>query len=175
MARHRQRARERKLQQPHRENVPGELEHASADVDEVEASIIAGAGGEPLELGDGESSEYDAFGRSAEDEPELSEDEVDAVVEAEEKREDAADTRPSARRRRRAAEGARTEHPPARRQRTGAIGFLRASWAELQRVQWPDRKQVGQATAVVLGFVAIAGAYLGIADTLAQKLVNLII
>ena len=23
-----------------------------------------------------------------------------------------------------------------------AIGFLRASWAELQRVQWPDRRQV---------------------------------
>ena len=34
-----------------------------------------------------------------------------------------------------------------------AIGFLRASWAELQRVQWPDRRQVFQATAVVLGFV----------------------
>ena len=39
------------------------------------------------------------------------------------------------------------------------VGFLLpASWAELQRVQWPDRRQVTQATAVVLGFVAIAGA-----------------
>ena len=45
-----------------------------------------------------------------------------------------------------------------------AIGFLRASWAELQRVQWPDRRQVTQATAVVLGFVAIAGVFLGVAD-----------
>ena len=35
--------------------------------------------------------------------------------------------------------------------------FLRASWAELQRVQWPDRRQVAQATAVVLGFVVVAG------------------
>jgi preprotein translocase subunit SecE len=56
-----------------------------------------------------------------------------------------------------------------------AVAFLRASWAELQRVQWPDRAQVSQATAVVLGFVAIAGVYLGAADWVAQKIVNLIL
>ena len=55
------------------------------------------------------------------------------------------------------------------------IGFLRACSAELQRVQWPDRKQVGQATAVVLGFVVIAGAYLGLADVVAQRIVNFIL
>jgi preprotein translocase subunit SecE len=55
------------------------------------------------------------------------------------------------------------------------VGFLRASWAELQRVQWPDRRQVGQATAVVVGFVVVAGAYLGLADQVAQKLVDLIL
>ena len=54
-------------------------------------------------------------------------------------------------------------------------GFIKACWAELQRVQWPDRKQVGQATAVVLGFVVIAGAFLGVADWLAGQLVDLII
>ena len=42
-------------------------------------------------------------------------------------------------------------------------------------MQWPDRRQVAQATGVVLGFVAIAGAYLGLADSVAQKIVNLII
>ena len=56
-----------------------------------------------------------------------------------------------------------------------AIGFLRASWAELQRVQWPDRRQVFQATAVVLGFVAIAGAYLGLADFVAKEVVEFIL
>jgi preprotein translocase subunit SecE len=56
-----------------------------------------------------------------------------------------------------------------------AIGFLRASWAELQRVQWPDRRQVTQATAVVLGFVAIAGVYLGVADTVAKEIVEFIL
>ena len=31
------------------------------------------------------------------------------------------------------------------------IGFLQGSWRELQRVQWPDRRQVVQATGVVIG------------------------
>jgi preprotein translocase SecE subunit len=56
-----------------------------------------------------------------------------------------------------------------------AIAFLQASWAELQRVQWPDRRQVFQATAVVLGFVAIAGAYLGVADLVAKEVVEFIL
>ena len=52
------------------------------------------------------------------------------------------------------------------------LAFLRACWAELQRVQWPDRRQVGQATAVVLGFVVIAGSYLGLMDYIWQKVVT---
>jgi preprotein translocase SecE subunit len=55
------------------------------------------------------------------------------------------------------------------------IGFLRASWAELQRVQWPDRQQVAQATGVVLGFVVITGVFLGVADYVAGKIINAII
>jgi preprotein translocase subunit SecE len=55
------------------------------------------------------------------------------------------------------------------------INFLRGSWRELQRVQWPDRTQVAQATAVVIGFVAIAGLFLGAADWLSQRIVDLII
>jgi preprotein translocase subunit SecE len=55
------------------------------------------------------------------------------------------------------------------------FNFLRASWAELKRVQWPDRRQVGQATAVVLGFVVVAGAFLGVVDALTQRLVDLIL
>jgi preprotein translocase SecE subunit len=55
------------------------------------------------------------------------------------------------------------------------LNFLRACWAELQRVQWPDRQQVGQATMVVLGFVLVAGAFLGFADYVAKQIVDLII
>lgn len=57
-------------------------------------------------------------------------------------------------------------------QARGTIHFLRNCWAELQRVQWPDRKQVGSATAVVVGFVVIAGGYLGLIDAGMSKLVE---
>jgi preprotein translocase subunit SecE len=53
--------------------------------------------------------------------------------------------------------------------------FLRGSWRELQRVQWPDRRQVGQATAVTIGFVIVCGAFLGLADFVAGKVVDFII
>jgi preprotein translocase SecE subunit len=71
--------------------------------------------------------------------------------------------------------------PPARpsggRPRGGnrLVNFLRASWAELGRVQWPDRRQVVQATTVVLVFVLIAGAYLGVLDAIFSRLVNAIL
>ena len=55
------------------------------------------------------------------------------------------------------------------------VGFLRGCWKELQRVHWPDRRQVMQATGVVLGFVIVAGIFLGIADLVASKLINLIL
>jgi preprotein translocase SecE subunit len=120
--------------EPHRSDVPGELDHASGEVDEFEAALVSGAGGE-----------------------------VSDADEAELEREAVASRQP--------APGAPT---------TGAAGprfvvFLRACWAELQRVQWPDRRQVGQATAVVLGFVVVAGTYLGVADKVAQEIVDFIL
>src|SRR4051794_1599575 len=56
-----------------------------------------------------------------------------------------------------------------------AVDFLRASWAELGRVQWPDRRQVGQGTAVVIGFVLVAGAYLGVLDAIWNPIVQAIL
>jgi preprotein translocase SecE subunit len=53
--------------------------------------------------------------------------------------------------------------------------FMRGSWRELQRVQWPDRRQVMQATGVVVGFVIVAGVFLGVADLVASKVVKLIL
>jgi|SRR3954451_9098619 preprotein translocase subunit SecE len=143
MARQRKRARDRKQERQHqhihRENVSGELEH-TGEVDEVEASIVAGANGEPADV----------------DEEEL---EREAIAEG-----------PATPARR------ATPQPAAPRSEGNRLfAFLRASWNELQRVQWPDRRQVAQATAVVLGFVAIAGAYLGIADAVAQKIVDFIL
>ena len=55
------------------------------------------------------------------------------------------------------------------------LHFLHGSWRELQRVQWPDRRQVFQATGVVIGFVIVAGVFLGLSDLVASKFVNLIL
>lgn len=77
------------------------------------------------------------------------------------------------------AEVVRSRRAPARTREPGEgnrlATFLRGSWRELQRVQWPDRRQVGQATAVVVGFVLVAGAFLGLADYVAGKIVDFII
>jgi preprotein translocase SecE subunit len=69
--------------------------------------------------------------------------------------------------------GGHVEHKPSLVSRL--FGFLRGSWMELQRVQWPDRKQVMQATGVVVGFVIVAGVFLGVADLISSKLVHLLI
>jgi preprotein translocase subunit SecE len=58
---------------------------------------------------------------------------------------------------------------------TRLVNFLQGSWRELQRVQWPDRRQVMQATGVVIGFVIVAGVYLGVADWVSQKLMSFIL
>ena len=48
------------------------------------------------------------------------------------------------------------------RQRGRVVNFLVQVWAELRRVQWPDRNQVTQATGVVVVFCFLAGAYPGV-------------
>jgi len=75
------------------------------------------------------------------------------------------------------AEAAAEAHgPPVRRRQRGRVfTFLGHCWDELRRVQWPDRRQVGQATAVVLGFIVVAGGYLGLLDALWKPLVDAIL
>ncbi len=55
------------------------------------------------------------------------------------------------------------------------VQFLRSVVAELRRVQWPDRQATTTLTGVVLGFVIIAGSYLGLLDAIFSRLVDLII
>ncbi len=155
-----------------RTDLPAALEHAG-DVDEFDAALVRGAGGVPVDAGPAPADDGVAAGpehlseREIEDEAEaegdLSEDEIQEIAGA-------------------SGSGGRgglatPEQASGAPQQGGnrAIGFLRASWAELQRVQWPDRRQVFQATAVVLGFVAIAGAYLGLADYVAKEIVEFIL
>ena len=55
------------------------------------------------------------------------------------------------------------------------VQFLRSVVAELRRVQWPDRQALTTLTGVVLGFVIIAGTYLGLLDAIFQRVVDAII
>jgi preprotein translocase SecE subunit len=81
--------------------------------------------------------------------------------------------------RRSAEEEDERAHEHAVRHRKGLFGraadFLRACVVELRRVQWPDRRQVGQGTAVVIGFVVVAGAYLGVLDAIWNPIVQAIL
>ncbi len=62
-----------------------------------------------------------------------------------------------------------------KRQRGGVIGFLVSCWAELRKVQWPDRETLVQATAVTIIFVAVAGTYLGALDSAFSFLIKQIL
>ena len=51
-------------------------------------------------------------------------------------------------------------------------GFLRESWGELRKVDWPNRAQVIQGTVVVIIAVAIVGAFLWGADQVLRPFVR---
>ena len=65
--------------------------------------------------------------------------------------------------------------PAEKRQRGGVIGFFISCWAELKRVQWPDRETLIQASAITLVFITIMAAYLGVLDAAFNWLVQRII
>jgi preprotein translocase SecE subunit len=58
------------------------------------------------------------------------------------------------------------------RRRGRVANFLVQVWAELRRVQWPDRNQVTQATGVVVVFCFLAGAYLALWDFVFSEFVT---
>jgi preprotein translocase SecE subunit len=68
----------------------------------------------------------------------------------------------------------RADHE-AHKHRSRVVQFLIAVWAELQRVQWPNRQALVTLTGVVLGFVLIAGGYLGLLDAIFSKLIQAIL
>jgi preprotein translocase subunit SecE len=167
VARQRQRARDRKQRareqqsnpgprptEPHRDNVPGSLDHASGVEEEFEAGIVSGADGDAADDGIGADVDDAEIERQA----------VEAGI-----------AEPASPSRHEGAVAAREPGGATTHGGNRFVNFLRASWAELQRVQWPDRRQVAQATGVVLGFVIIAGLFLGLADWVAQRVVDYIL
>ena len=63
----------------------------------------------------------------------------------------------------------------AHKHRPRVVQFLIACWAELQRVQWPNRQALVTLTGVVLGFVLIAGGYLGLLDAIFSEVIKAIL
>jgi preprotein translocase subunit SecE len=68
--------------------------------------------------------------------------------------------------------GNRSPIPPPTGQRTGARKFVRESWGELKKVQWPTRAQVGAGTLVVAVVTAVIAAYISLVDQGAVRLVD---
>ena len=69
----------------------------------------------------------------------------------------------------------RAEARRPRRKRGRILTFLGHVVDELRRVQWPDRRQTGQGTAVTLGFVVVAGGFLGLMDAIWKPIVEAIL
>jgi preprotein translocase SecE subunit len=131
---------------------PDPLDNASAGVDQAR---LAEAGATPPPVGDRGEREPGVYADELEDDVRSAPDAVEGDAIA----------------RRRGVQG----EPEPRPGRGRVFTFLGHCVDELRRVQWPNRRQVGQATAVVLGFVVIAGGYLGLLDALWQPLIEAIL
>jgi len=59
-----------------------------------------------------------------------------------------------------------------RRERRERGKFIKESWGELKKVEWPGRPQVVQGTVVVIIACAIVGAYLYGADQILRRVVQ---
>jgi preprotein translocase SecE subunit len=173
VARNRKRAKERRARQPQPvfgatngapddDEAPSPLEHAAPDAELAEAQLALGR---PEFTSDAPADEADDDA-DADDFEEL-EDEVDGAATG-----GHVDTGT------RAPAPLEPGAPPSAPRAVPGnrlVNFLQGSWRELQRVQWPDRRQVMQATSVVIGFVIVAGVFLGVADFLAGHIMNYIL
>ena len=165
--------------------VEAELAERGAELEELTESQAAGAAGAPapVEAEDGASeaaaAELPAPAPSRADVGAPDQARVDVTTEPTEAPSDRVSRRARRReerereRRRKASEKRRrAPAEPQERQRGRVAGFLVSCWAELKRVQWPDRETLIQASAVTIVFIAVAAAYLGALDALFNFLVQ---
>jgi preprotein translocase SecE subunit len=89
---------------------------------------------------------------------------AEAPAKPKESRRDRREREKEERRKARAKELQKGQAEKAEKRRGAVLGFLLSCWAELKRVQWPDRDTLVQASAVTFIFVAVMAAYLGALD-----------
>jgi preprotein translocase SecE subunit len=138
----------------------------SAEVAEVEAAMEAGAAEAQRSSAAPAPSRADV-GRPAEDSGEAG----DQVSRRERRRQE----KEAAQRSRAQLDRRAPKTPQAERQRGAVMSFFSSVIKELQKVQWPDRDTLVQASAVTLLFVAVAAAYLGVLDAIFSWLVDQLI
>ena len=191
MARDRQRAKQRQAERRARRLAQGEEDGTNAapapDVEDPRVSSPApgilpdvAVGAPPPDVGrsdralraepDVDEVEDDEFG---EEDPELEQEAIEAgalasVDDPEVLNEAEADAAYAPR-------GRRAEGAGHGKDRPRVVQFLIAVWAELQRVQWPDRQALTTLTGVVLAFVLIAGGYLGLLDAIFSRIIQAIL
>jgi preprotein translocase SecE subunit len=100
---------------------------------------------------------------------------TEAPAEPRESRRDRRQREKEERRKARAKELQKGQAEKAEKRRGPVLGFLLSCWAELKRVQWPDRDTLVQASAVTFIFVAVMAAYLGALDAAFNWLIQRII
>jgi len=174
MARNRQRAKERQARRkaggpadarPDRATPAGQAgpepdgDGRLRDEEEVREDVDLQVGAPPEDLG--RSDEV------LDDEPELDDDEHFDPAEDQPEEDGPATSGPIGRR----GGAEASDH----KDRPRFIQFLIAVRAELARVQWPDRQTLTTLTGVVLGFVLIAGGYLGLLDAIFSRLIQAIL
>ncbi len=118
-----------------------------AEIEAVEAGIAAGAAEAQLETPDAPKTSR-----------------ADKRAEAKRLKESEKRQREDRKRKEQEQLAKRQKQAQADRQRRGVLGFILSCWAELKKVQWPDRDTLVQASAVTVIFVAAAAAYLGALD-----------
>jgi preprotein translocase subunit SecE len=163
VARNRKRAKERRARRPaesvvsvrsdREDGAPPPIAHAAPDVELAEAQLAVGRGPEL------EDEEFAKNGAASAESAELEDEHRTAR---------AREVEP-------AGHGGAAVGEPRPHLLARLSAFLQGCWHELQRVQWPDRRQVMQATGVVIGFVIVAGLFLGASDWVSQQIVKFVL
>jgi preprotein translocase subunit SecE len=130
-----------------------------AEIEAVEAGMAAGAPEDRLETPDAPKGPSRSDRRA----------EQKRVKEAEKR------SRDEQKRKEREQLARKQKQAAGERQRGGVLGFFASCWAELKKVQWPNRETLIQATAVTIIFVAVAAAYLGALDAAFNFLIKRIL
>jgi preprotein translocase subunit SecE len=74
-----------------------------------------------------------------------------------------------------AAKARKAKAKPALRKENAVVRCFRQTWAELKKVQWPNRRQATNLTLIVLAVTVGMSAFLGVVDWVAALFFSLLV